>query len=114
MSEKLTDPDREYIFAAKSLGCAVAEKAILNGDPCWGHVEGQHMTDRGRRIGHRFLYPLCQGHHQYGKISIGHGKKTFEKHYGSEWDLLAQTYQKLGREMPIRKPSKAVKRYERS
>lgn len=64
----------------------------------WG-VEIHHLTDCGRRKGHMFTIPLCPEHHRLGKVSVHLGKKTFERTFGTQQELLEKTNLLL--DMPI-------------
>jgi hypothetical protein len=72
--------------------------------------EIQHLTSGGRRKGHMFTIPLCEWHHRgvtkngltpeymtsiYGP-SFANSRKDFEKTFGSEEYLLAETNKWLG------------------
>ncbi|MBC8923070.1 hypothetical protein IAI17_35380, partial [Escherichia coli] len=48
--------------------------------------------------GHQQTIPLCCQHHRVGGygVAIHSGKKTWEKKYGQEIDLLNQTLTALG------------------
>lgn len=60
-----------------------------------------HHITRGRRLGHLFTLPLCDpGHHKQGAhlgmVSFHDRRKTFERMYGTELELLAKLKTELG------------------
>lgn len=74
----------------KEMDCIVQDRF------CGGLVEAHHITQGGRRLGHFSTLPLCQGHHEGTKLSIGNTKKSFVAKYGSELELLTKVNEILG------------------
>ena len=89
--------ERRHMERVQQLGCLA----------CW--IEGivapaeiHHVTDGSRRLGHRYVIPLCSWHHRgqsetgmrpsdaeslFGP-SLAHDKASFTRHYGTERELL--------------------------
>ena len=86
--------ERARLLSVKQLPC------IISDEYCGGQVEAHHITDGGRRIDHFHTIPLCFFHHQaQSPVPVGRavhkGKKLFEKHYGTQMELLHKTNQLL-------------------
>jgi len=99
-TEKQTRDEAARMTAMSYQGCI----------PCmidrWNDVPAtvQHVTDGGRRLGHRDTYKSCPWHHLgqvdeafYGSVkrmtevrgpSFAHDKPAFEARYGSELELV--------------------------
>lgn len=79
-----TKEERAHLAFIKSLPCI-----------CCGMfgVDAHHITQGGRRLGHKYTLPLCQNCHE-GEFSIGNAKKSFIKEYGTELQLLEKLKQK--------------------
>ncbi len=75
---------RQHLSKVAELSCAACQR--------FG-VQVHHI--RTERIKSDFLtIPLCHEHHQ-GGFSIHNSKEQFTNIYGSEWQLLAKTIERL-------------------
>ncbi|EKP8507632.1 DUF968 domain-containing protein [Escherichia coli] len=93
----MTKFDRIWLSRVASLGCIVCKNLGYGESP----AEIHHVrTGQGtaQRAGHQQTIPLCCQHHRVGGygVAIHAGKKTWEKKYGQEIDLLNQTLTALG------------------
>lgn len=81
-----------YKSRVASLGCVVCRNLGHEGSPAELHHirEGQGAAQRAADY---LVIPLCPVHHRLGGhgVAFHGGQKTFERIYGSELDLLAQT-----------------------
>ena len=94
-SKTPTKAEREWMDAITEAGCIAC---YIDGNFRHGAV---HHIVRGKRLGHLFTICLCDpGHHKQGSslgmISFHDRRKTFEAKYGTEFELLAMTKQRLG------------------
>lgn len=88
--------DREYLQRVAELGCVVCRNLGYGASP----AEIHHLRKGcgvGQRSSHRRAIPLCPPHHRTGGygVAIHAGKKTWEKIYGSEEELLEQVKREL-------------------
>lgn len=88
----MTKAERAHLVAVQALHCIICRKAGLESP-----AEVHHVTEAGRRLGHMMhTLGLCPRHHR-GKVGIhGMGRKAFEREYGTQKDLLAETQRLLG------------------
>ncbi len=84
--------ERRHMACVAALGCVVCRNIGLGPTPAAIHHirEGQGMSERAS---HYLVIPLCADHHQHGGhgVALHAGQATFERIYGTELDLLAQT-----------------------
>lgn len=82
----MTKHEKQWLNRVAELGC------IICGNPAQIHHirEGQGMAQRASNY---LVIPLCPDHHTDGGhgVAIHAGQRTFERMYGSELDLLAET-----------------------
>ena len=91
-----TKVEREHMERVQQLGCLACR---LEGR--YRLAEIHHATDRGRRIGHHAVIPLCEHHHRavppYGMRpseaesvlgpSLARSPDSFRRHYGTDEEL---------------------------
>ena len=90
-SKAPTKAEREWMDWIVSLGCIACRKDGITDSPASVH----HLVQGNRRLGHMFTLPLCPPHHQGdGREvpSVHFSKRTFVARYGTELDLLAETW----------------------
>ena len=81
----------EHMQQVQALGCIVCRHNGMETP-----AEVHHLTEGGRRLGHMHVIPLCPAHHR-GDVGIhGMGRKAFEREYGTQKDLLAETQGLMG------------------
>lgn len=87
-----TTRERQYMTKVAMLGCVICRNAGYGETPAEIHHirEGQ---GGGQRSSNYLTIPLCQNHHRLGGDGVAYhaNDKQFEKLYGSELELLAQT-----------------------
>lgn len=88
--------DQKHMARVAQLGCVVCRNLGLGPTP----AEVHHLLKNGRRISHKKTIPLCRPHHQGGLnneaiVSRHPWRKEFERRYGTEEQLLAQTEAEL-------------------
>ena len=93
MSKKTTTKrEREYMGKVAALGCVVCRNAGYGETPAeLHHIRiGQGLA---QKAGNYLVIPLCQNHHRLGGagVAIHADQNHFERLYGGELDLLAQT-----------------------
>ena len=87
----MTKDERKHYDKLSQLGCIVCKREG------WGYSapEIHHMrSGQGHKRAHWSLaYPLCPNHHRNGGYGIAFhaGAKEFEKKFGTEAELLAET-----------------------
>lgn len=87
----MTKDEALHVSRVQEMGCIA----------CWitgvyTPAEIHHVLDGNRRLGHKFVLPLCVPHHRGGSDGAGiqsfvsrHPyKKRFEERYGTEQELL--------------------------
>ena len=88
-----TKEERAWMGAISRLGCIVCRIQGRGYVPAAVH----HLLSGDRRKGHRWTIPLCDpGHHQNapmgsGEVSRHPNRAEFERRYGTELELLAET-----------------------
>jgi hypothetical protein len=93
--------EREHLAKVAAMGCIVCRNENLGESPAAIH----HINcgAMGRRSSHRQAIGLCKPHHQDadgtskygGQIAVHRGLESFEKRYGTEEELLAQTLREI-------------------
>lgn len=83
------------------LGCVVCRNEGLGDTPAMIH----HVLRNGKRVSHRHVLPLCFQHHHSGvndalAVSVHPWTREFEVRYGTQAQLLQQTYMLLGTPHP--------------
>ena len=87
----MTKAEHRHLANVWALGCIICMRSGLDSP-----AEVHHLTEGGRRLGHMHTIPLCPAHHR-GDVGIhGMGRKAFEREYGTQKDLLAETQRLLG------------------
>lgn len=78
--------EKEYMNRVQSLGCIICRKPAQIHHPRFS----QGMAQRASNY---LVIPLCPDHHQHGGhgVAIHAGRQAFERLYGTELELLAQT-----------------------
>lgn len=92
-----TKAARLHLARVAALGCIVCRNEGLGESPAAAHHINAHAM--GRKASHFETIPLCPPHHQYadgtaryaGHIAVHVSLVEFERRYGTERDLLAQT-----------------------
>ena len=94
----MTKREREYRNRVVALGCLVCRNLGYGPTPAdYHHIRTGQGTSQ--RASHFLGIPLCRDHHQHGGhgVAIHAGQETFERMYGTELDLLAQTIEQTQR-----------------
>lgn len=86
----MTAAEKRHLDRVSSLGC------IICGAPASLH-HPRFSCGMSQRASNWLAIPLCPWHHQQGPhgIAIHNGQQEFEKNFGTEAELLAQTIQKV-------------------
>ena len=92
----MTQSEARHMAAVQSLGCIVCRNLGLGPTP----AEIHHPLKNGRRMGHKYVLPICFLHHRKGVNTDQHvsrhpWKREFERRYGTERELLGQTERDL-------------------
>jgi hypothetical protein len=95
--------EKEFILKIKNMPCCICNASAPS--------EADHVTDRGRRLGHEWLIPLCVSCHR-GQNGYTSHKCTWDKSSANQFKLCKKTYEKLGLVMPM-PYSKLPNYYER-
>lgn len=82
--KQATKAEREYMSKIASLGC------IICGSPAEVH-HVRNNTGMGVRPSHFDTIPLCPNHHRGAEGIHTIGKKTWQKKYGYEVDMIEET-----------------------
>lgn len=97
-----TAAESRHLAAVSGLGCVVCRNLGLH-DPAAHHeaiTSPHHIVEGHKRLGHFFVLPLCHFHHQGGLGFHFIGRRSWEMRFGTQAELLRQTYELLGAEMP--------------
>lgn len=94
----MTPKEKRHLARVQQLGCVVCRNLGLGPTP----AEVHHILKNGRRISHFHTLPLCPMHHRGGVnnnevVSRHPWRKEFEARYGTEQELLKQTWRELER-----------------
>lgn len=88
MKKPATKDEKEFMARVASLNCITCGNFP---------VQIHHICESSKRIGHKFVLPLCPECHE-SKFSIGNAKKSFIAMYGTELELCQKMYKMLGME----------------
>jgi hypothetical protein len=94
-SKPPTKLESEWMDRIANYGCIACKLDGIPDSPASVH----HIVEGNRRLGHLFTLPLCYTHHQGGGLiapSVHQAKRTFQKRYGTERELLARLQVELG------------------
>lgn len=87
----------EIVFREKvrALGCYLADTGA-----CWEYTQIQHVTSGGRKMGERFIIPLCKGHHHWDSPlpigdCFGKGSKPWEEKHGRQVDMILDIWERV-------------------
>lgn len=92
----MTKAEKFHLSRVADLGCVVCRNLGYGSTP----AEIHHVRDgqgAGQRATHFEVIPLCPHHHRIGEhgVAVHAGRKTWEKNYGTERQLLAQVLAEL-------------------
>ena len=90
MSKKCPPPnkaDSAWMLRVKELPCIICEHPPPS--------DCHHITDCGRRIGHRFTLPLCYEDHRGDRGFSGMNRGAWDKSLNNQLKLLEQVKEKL-------------------
>lgn len=81
---------KQYKDKVASLGCLICRRPPELHHP-------RFVAGAGQRASDWLVIPLCSEHHRTGGhgVALHAGQKTFERIYGTEADLLAQTIREV-------------------
>ena len=92
---------KKHMSRVRDLGCIACRNAGLGATAASAH----HINAKGvgMKVSDKETIPLCPIHHQYGDgsarfkghIAVHRGLESFERRYGTERELLAQTLREL-------------------
>lgn len=86
----MTKAERQHLNAVAELGCIVCRlKLGIPDSPAQIH-HIRHGQGMGQRASHYEAIPLCHRHHQGADGIHALGTREWERHYGTEADLLAE------------------------
>src|SRR5277367_696485 len=97
--ERATKMELEYMELVRFLGCLACEHFGIDRT-----ASAHHIKEGNKRLGHRFVIPLCAGHHQadfapgedYGlRLSVHRAHRKFVEIFGSERSLWEKVQTKL-------------------
>ena len=87
--------DSTYMGIVAALGCIVCRNNGFPDSPAECHHIGNGTM--GKRSSNSEVIPLCFIHHRAGGngVAVHSGRKSFEKNFGTEQELLLQTLELL-------------------
>ncbi len=96
----MTKAEKAHLSRLADLGCIACLEAFGYASP----AEIHHLRagqGAGQRASHFDAIPLCPPHHRTGGhgVAIHAGRKTWEKTFGTERELLAAVRRRLGIEV---------------
>lgn len=96
MKKAANKAEKRHMARVAALGCVVCRNQGLGPTP----AELHHIragVGMGQRASNYDVIPLCHIHHRTGGygMAIHAGKSEFERLYGTEKDLLAQTKREI-------------------
>ena len=86
--KRATKAEREHMDAVAALGCIICKMPA--------HVH--HLPVQGGQKDNFRVIPLCPLHHTHGNVGVAvhSGRKSFEKNYDTENELLIRVNRLLG------------------
>lgn len=92
MKKAANKAEKQHMARVAALGCVVCRNLSLGLTPAELH-HPREKAGAGQRASHFDVIPLCALHHRTGGygVALHAGQKEFERNYGVEADLLAQT-----------------------
>ena len=96
---RATKMELEYMYLVCTLGCIACENFGID-----RRASAHHIKDGNKHMGHRFVLPLCTGHHQanfargedYGaQIAVHRDHRGFVEIFGTERELWEKVQIKL-------------------
>lgn len=94
MPKSKTVAERKHLGSVAELGCIACRKLGHYDTPAEIH-HIRHHTGMGRRASHFETIPLCPYHHRTGNQSFHLNPEYFNEVFGTQPQLLAETYQWL-------------------
>ena len=87
--------ESDHIAKVVAMGCCICAKLGLGETPAVPHHIGNQSM--GMKATNFEVIPLCPYHHNQGPIgeAVHSGRKSFEKKFGTEQELLKQTLEWL-------------------
>jgi hypothetical protein len=100
--KKATAAEREHMGAVAGLCCIVCRNLGYGDSPAEVH-HVRYLAGGGQRSGNLDTIPLCPQHHRLGGygVAIHAGREEWERRYGTEAELLAQTHCETGIEQTL-------------
>ena len=91
MAKKPTKAESEHMGKVAAMGCIVCCNLSFGETPATIHHIGNGTM--AKRASNYEVIPLCHFHHQGGNNgeAVHSGRKSFEKNFGTEKELLSQT-----------------------
>jgi len=91
--EEMKKQDKIRFDKLRQIGCIACLKRGLFSEPVIHHI--RNHTGLGLRPPHTDTIPLCPQHHNMGNESVHLNKKKFYSLFGTEYELLEETNQKI-------------------
>jgi len=91
--EEMKKQDKIRFDKLRQIGCIACSKRGLFSEPVIHHI--RNHTGLGLRPPHTDTIPLCPKHHNMGNESVHLNKKKFYSLFGTEYELLEETNQKI-------------------
>ena len=91
--EQMKKQDKIRFDKLKQIGCIACSKKGLFSEPVIHHI--RNHTGFGLRPPNTDTIPLCPQHHNMGNESVHLNKKKFYSLFGTEYELLDETNQKI-------------------
>ena len=91
MAKKPTKAESDHMCNVAAMGCIACVNIGHGETPAEIHHIGNGAM--GKRADNYSVIPLCHSHHRTGGhgVAVHAGRETFEKNFGTEQELLAQT-----------------------
>lgn len=89
---------KSYMSRVAELGCVVCRNLGFGASPAELH-HPRYLAGAGQKAGDEDVIPLCPMHHRIGGYGIAYhaGPEEWERRYGTESELLAQTKRETNR-----------------
>lgn len=94
---KPTKAEAERMDRLREFGCIACHlDEVAEGFRYEGLADIHHMLLGGKRIGHYWTIPLCQGHHTGSLLSWHRTRRKFREIYGTDAELVTLCNQQIG------------------
>lgn len=96
MAKAMSADEKRHVSRVVAQGCIVCRNLGYGETPAEAH-HVRYLGSMGKRAPHKAVMALCPAHHRTGGRGVAYhaGPALFESLYGTERELLQQTYDEM-------------------